>query len=460
MHLVSINDIAKITGGVLRQGRPAAEFRQIATDSRDLAPGSLFIALRGEKYDAHLFLEQAIAAGAAGLMVDREIRLPEKDTPVVEVADTLTGLQSLAAWNRNRCNIPMVGITGSTGKTTTKDILASVLNVRLRTEKTKDNYNNEIGLPLTVLQIDENCEAAVIEMGMRGPGQIDALCRIARPTIAVITNIGEAHMELLGTVDNIAAAKGEILDHIPEDGLAVLPANGAFIRREAGRCRGRVIYFGIEEDCEVSAKNIRSSRHGNYFTVEADGLNEEYFLPMPGRHNVLNALAAVAVSREIGLSADEIGRGLLQAVATQMRLEIINLGEVTVINDTYNANPTSVKAALQVLQEISSRGKKVAVLGDMLELGDSGAARHREVGAEAAAVGVDRLVTVGVMAAKIAEGAKDSGVAGCVVYPCADRAAAIEVLHRVIQPGDTLLVKGSRSMGMERIVEWLLRADK
>ena len=455
MHGVSLREIANITGGIIRQGDPTVKFTGISTDTRKLLPGSLFIALRGEKYDARQFLEQAIVAGAAGFIVDRPVELPGNNLPVLEVADTLLGLQNLAAWNRAQCNAPLVGVTGSAGKTSTKDVLASVLGARLRTIKTPGNFNNEIGLPLTLLQMDEKCEIAVVEMGMRGIGQIDSLCRIAKPTVAVITNIGEAHIELLGSIENIAKAKGEILDHIPADGFAVLPAADPLIHKEAERCRGKMIYFGLESDCDVFAKNIRADKKGNRFTVEAGGMEEDYFLPMPGRHNVLNALAAIAVSREIGLSPAEIRQGLFNAVITQMRSEILEYGEITVINDSYNANPASVKAALQFLQEVSAGRKMVAVLGDMLELGDRGVTGHKEVGAEAALTGVDRLVTVGERAANIAEGAKDSGMPGKNIFPCAGKGEAIETLRKTMQPGDVVLVKGSRSMGMEQIVEWI-----
>lgn len=454
MFEVSLEDIAKITGGIVRQGDPAAVFRRVGTDSRALEPGSLFFALRGDKFDAHEFLGPAIAAGAAGLVVDRPT--PVNNVPVVEAPDTLAGLQALASWNRSQGEAPLVGITGSSGKTSTKDILSSILSVRLRTVKTPGNYNNEIGLPLTVLQMDEHSEIAVVEMGMRGLGQIDALCRIARPTVAVITNIGEAHIELLGSVDNIAAAKGEILDHVPDNGCAVLPAAGAFIQREAGRCRGKVVFYGIEQDCAVSAKNIRANEGGSCFTVETEGFDHEFYLPIPGRHNVLNALAAIAVGLELGFSADEIGRGLRAAVISGMRQEIINTGNITIINDTYNANPDSVKAALQTLQEISAGRKTVAVLGGMMELGEREAAGHRVVGAAAAVVGVDRLVTVGSTAANIAVGAKASGMPEIRIYPCADKLEAGKTLNKIIQPGDVILVKGSRSMGMEQIVEQLI----
>ena len=455
MHGVSLKELATITGGVIKQGEPTAQFDRISTDTRKLLPGSLFIALRGEKYDALSFLGAAVAAGAAGLLVDRAIELPDQTLPVLEVADTLTALQNLAAWNRARWRRPLVGITGSTGKTSTKEILASILNVRWRTVKTPGNYNNEIGLPLTLLQIDAVSEAAVVEMGMRGFGQIDALCRMAKPTIGVITNTGEAHIELLGSVENIARAKGEILDHLPAYGFAVLPADSALLRQEARRCRGRVIYFGIEATGEVVAKNIQPVQAGSRFTVEADGAAEDYFLPMPGRHNVLNALAAIAVSREMGLSPAEIRQGLFNATVTQMRSEIVEYGAVTVINDAYNANPASVKAALQLLREVSAGRKMVAVLGDMLELGERGVAGHREVGAEAAWLEVDRLVTVGARAAHIAAGAQAAGLPPERIYPCAGKAEAQETLRQIMQPGDLVLVKGSRSMGMEQIVEWI-----
>jgi UDP-N-acetylmuramoyl-tripeptide--D-alanyl-D-alanine ligase len=349
----------------------------------------------------------------------------------------------------------VVGVTGSTGKTTTKDMVASVLETRLRTLKTAGNFNNEIGLPLTLLALDETCEAAVVEMAMRGPGEIDCLSRIARPDGAVITNIGETHLELLGTVSNIAAAKGELLEHIPPGGFALLNAESPYIRREAGRCRGKVIFFSMDSPADITAENIRPEGGGSRFTAVMDGGSHEFFLPVPGRHNVMNALAAIGVGLEMGLTAAEIARGLTAVSLTGMRLEMIEAGGLKIINDAYNANPASTKAALQVLVEQAGDRRAVAVLGDMLELGQRAAQGHREVGETTAGLGLDYLVAVGGLAAGAADGALAAGMPGDRVFRCEDNAGAVEILDKLLEDGDVVLVKGSRGMRMEQIVQHL-----
>jgi len=452
MKSATFGEIAQAINGNIIQGNPGIVISRVSTDSRRIEPGSLFFALRGTRYDAHQFLDQAIAAGAGGLVVDREVEAPI-DIPVIKAPDTLAALQALAASNRERCGIALIGVTGSTGKTTTKDMIAAVLGTRLRTIKTMGNYNNEIGLPLTLLNMDENSEVAVVEMGMRGPGEIDTLCRIAKPNGAVITNIGETHLELLGTVSNIAAAKGEILENIPTDGFAVLNAESPYMQREAKRCRGKVVFFGIEQECEITAKDITAENGGNRFTAEIAGYEGEFFLPVPGRHNVMNALAAIAVGRELGLSIEEMAEGLKTVTLSDMRLAIIEAGDIKIIDDTYNASPVSTGAALQVLKEVSCGKSTIAVLGDMLELGPRAAEGHLEVGSIAADLGVDGLVAVGDLASGIADGALRAGLPAGKIHRCADNQEAITVLNGILREGDVVLVKGSRGMHMEQIVE-------
>lgn len=455
MISLSIREIASAMRGSVIQGDPAAFFSSVATDTRKMRSGDLFFALAGERYDAHCFLSQAAAAGAGGLVVSRPDGLPPA-LPVVLVENTLTALQSLAAYNRQRSEVNLVGVTGSTGKTTTKDMIASVLGVRLHTLKSEGNFNNEIGLPLTLLELDENYEAAVVEMGMRGPGQIHSLCEIARPKAAVITNINETHLELLGTVSNTAAAKGEILEHVPAGGFAVLNAESPFIQREAGRCRGKVLYYGINQPAEIRGENIRAVGPGSRFDAVIGGKNHTFYLPVPGRHNIMNALAAIGVGLELGLTVEEIARGLAAVTLSGMRLEVIEGDSLTIINDAYNASPASTRAALSVLKDISTGRRSVAVLGDMLELGTRAREGHREVGETAAALGLDYLIAVGELAGHIAAGALDAGFPMERVSRCAAQDRAVEILEGLLQEGDVVLVKGSRGMRMERFVQYLL----
>lgn len=455
MKPFTLNKIAEVTGGEIIQGDPQTVLRSISTDTRKIKTGDLFFALTGENFDAHGFLHQAGQAGAGGLVVSRIDKFPSA-TPGILVDNTLAALQALAAFNRESCGVTVVGITGSTGKTTTKDMVASVLGTRFKTLKTTGNMNNEIGLPLTLLELDETYEAAVVEMGMRGPGEIDALCRLASPDAAVISNIGEAHLELLGSVSNIAAAKGEILEHIPPGGFALLNAESPFIIREAARCRGKIIFFGIDQPGDITAENIRPEGGGNRFTAVFESLRAEFFLPVPGRHNVMNALAAIGVGMKLGLSEKEIADGLAAVTLTGMRLETIDTGSHKIINDAYNASPASTKAALQVLKETAGARRKVAVLGNMLELGERAQAGHREVGETAAALAIDCLVTVGDLAVNIADGAAHKGLSGNRIFRCNDNQEAIGVLSKLLQPGDVVLIKGSRGMRMEQIVKSLI----
>ncbi|MCL6636155.1 MAG: UDP-N-acetylmuramoyl-tripeptide--D-alanyl-D-alanine ligase, partial [Peptococcaceae bacterium] len=374
---------------------------------------------------------------------------------VILVRSTLDALQRLARHNREKCGVPVIGITGSTGKTTTKDILAAILEARLAVVRTKGNLNNEIGLPLTLLTMDRACRAAVVEMAMRGPGEIDALCRIARPTAAVITNIGETHLERLGSVSNIAAAKGEILEHVPPQGFALIHRDSPYADREARRCRGRVITFGAAENADIFPLDIERVKGGSRFTAVIGGAKKDFFLPLPGRHNVINALAAIGAAIELGLTAEQAAEGLAAAVPTGMRLEISECGGITVIDDAYNANPASTMAALATQAELAAGRRRVAVLGSMFELGPRAVAGHREVGGQAASLGVDFLITVGDLAGEIAGGARDAGMPPERIARCGENREAVRILEKLLKKGDVVLVKGSRGMKMEQIVEFL-----
>lgn len=458
MITITIGEILNCTGGRLLQGDPGTKVSSVSTDSRRLKAGDLFFALAGENFDGHNFLAQAAQAGACGLVVMKEAGCPP-GIPVVLVPSTLLALQQVARHNRVMCKDALViGVTGSTGKTTAKDILAAILGARLPVVKTEGNLNNEIGLPLTLLEMDISCRAAVVEMAMRGPGEIDALCRIALPTGALITNIGETHLERLGSVSNIAAAKGEILDHVPETGFALLNADSPFVGREAERCRGRVTYFGSGPGADIYPVDIETGAAGSRFTASVKGDVNRFYLPLPGRHNVINALGAIGAAGELGLSAERIAAGLACATLTGMRLEIFDCGGLTIINDTYNASPASTRAALSTQLDVSGGRRRVAVLGNMFELGSRAEAGHREVGEQAAALSVDYLLAVGDLARGIAEGAAGSGMPGERIFTCDGREDAARLLDVLLRNGDVVLVKGSRGMKMEKIVEHLKKS--
>lgn len=456
MLTYQINEIAQITKGTLLQGDPQTQITGVITDSRKVKEGDLFVALKGQQVDGHDFLNKAVELGASALLVSQQPAELPSGVPVIKVADTLVALQQLGSHNRLKLNIPVIAVTGSNGKTSTKDMLAAVLQTRFKTLKTQGNFNNELGLPLTLLNLEEDHQAAIVEMGMRGLGQIDFLAGLAKPTGAVITNIGEAHLELLGSVHNIAQAKTEVLEHIPTEGFAVLNGDSPFIKELASRCKGKVWLYSLTEDADITASQLQPEGNGVRYQVKYPGGSGEIFLPVPGSHNVMNSLAAIGVGLQLGLSFQEIAQGLAQVELTHSRLEIIEKNGYTIINDTYNASPSSTKAALRVLQE-TAKGRRIAVLGNMYELGALEQSGHREVGEAAAAQEVATLVAVGDLAQFIAQGAGDAGLPQERVHHCATNSEALEVLQKILKPGDAILIKGSRGMRMEEIVQELTK---
>lgn len=422
----------------------------VSTDTRTVQPGSLFIALIGERFDGHAFIQQAVEQGAAGVIVScSESKLPP-EAAVFVVSDTRKALQDLAHFHRERFAIPVIAITGSNGKTTTKDMTGAVLQAARQVLKTAGNFNNEIGLPLTLLQLTAQHEAAIVEMGMRGLGQIAELAVIARPTIGIITNVGETHMELLGSLDNIAKAKAELAQALPSDGWLILNADNPYVYAMRKQTAAQVVTFGLSAEADVVATDIVTQDGRVAFTCCWQDRSIHIELPVPGRHNVYNALAAIAAGGVIGLSAEEICSGLASFTTGSMRFCVEQKGSYRVINDAYNASPMSMAAALATLAEVTS-GRRIAVLGDMLELGSAAEAAHRRVGCQAAEAGVAVVVALGELSRHLAAAAKQAGVPE-VVW-CADHTEAKRALMQLIQPGDTILFKGSRGMRMETVME-------
>ena len=447
----SLSEIVKATGGHWT-GSGGKYFRGISTDTRTVQPENLFIALVGEQFDGHEFVAQAAAKGAAGIIVSRPVTVPD-GVAVIEVQDTLAALQAVARFHRSRYHIPIIAVTGSNGKTTTKDMLAAVLSSRFRVLKTEANFNNEIGLPLTLLKLDSGHEAAVVEMGMRACGQIRELAEIALPTVGVVTNVGETHMEILGSIENIAAAKAELVEAMGPDDVVVLNADDPQVRAMQNKTQGRVVLYGLGTAAVVRAEHIVTGKNGDLITT-FDCIGPRGFFPVTlhtvGSHNVYNALAAIAVGWELGLQPEELAAGIGRFVPGAMRLEIRNYGEYTVINDVYNASPLSMAAALDTLAAIG-KGRKIAVLGDMLELGDTAAVAHRRIGQLAAEHGLDIVLTVGPLAEYIAVAAAEYGVK--IVHAFTSHQQAIEKLQCLLQPGDYILLKGSRGMKMETMLK-------
>ena len=466
MLTAAAETIAEATHGELVAGLATAMASDVVIDSRCATPGCVFVAIKGESMDGHDFCEAALRRGARVLVVNRagedlEALITvahEFDAAVVCVADTISALQALAVYHRSRLHCQVVGITGSTGKTTTKDFLNAVLGSKLRVVSTESNRNNEIGVPLTVLRASVDSDVLIIEMGMRGEGQITELAAIASPTIGLVTNIGTSHIELLGSQEAIASAKAELIRSLPDDGAAFLNGDDAYSGLLAVGSAAPVTYYGLTAVCSVTARDVvvdEASRPS--FVLDSPQGEACMTLPLPGRHNVYNALAAAAVSLHLGFAPEEIAAALGSVTVTDMRMQVFSAASgVTVINDAYNANPVSMRAAIETLAEMTGAARRIAVLGDMAELGSLTELAHFRLGEQVARLDVDVLVTVGPRAARIGDGALAETMEPDSVRICATTAEALEVLDDVLQPGDAVLVKGSRVMGMESIVEGIV----
>jgi UDP-N-acetylmuramoyl-tripeptide--D-alanyl-D-alanine ligase len=449
---VNLSTIATWAEGEVSRGNAAAETGVVLTDSRALTKGALFVALRGDKFDGHAFLRQAAEAGAVGAIAEEAPADLPGDFAVIKVKDTLTALQQLAASYRRTLPAKVVNITGSSGKTSTKDYTAAVLAERGRVAKTEGNLNNHIGLPLTILRASARDEFGVFEIGMNHPGEIAPLARISRPDSAVITNIGDAHIEYMGSREAIAQEKGMVAEAVGADGFVVMPSDDPFTDSIAARTHARMIRAGLEHG-DVHASNVRADCGGSRFTVHARGRELEGHIEAPGRHMVKNAMLAVAVGLEYGLPLEACIEGLSRAKLTKGRLERKTVRGISILDDSYNANPESMVAALETLGQMP--GRKIAVLGQMNELGAESERGHWRVGKAAAREKIDCLITVGGIAAGIAEAAREHGIKTALTLKDVPEAAAL--LRSMVRNGDTVLIKGSRSVKMETIIEELAR---
>ncbi len=449
MNLTSLKDIASMCGGQLLQGRPSDLVSEVSTDSRSVRDGQLFVALKGDNFDAHDFLAEVDEKGAAAIIVsDLNAATEGVKCAIIHVRDTLTALQQLALFYRRKLDLFTVGVTGSNGKTSTKDFIVSVLSQRYGVNGTAGNFNNHIGLPLTVLKTDQRHQCGVWEMGMSHPGEIEILAEIAAPTTGVITNVGRAHIEFMKTREAIAEEKGMLAEALPQDGLLVLGAADDFTQAISGRSAARTVTVGIELG-DIQARNLANTETGQRFDLVMDGETTAVEIPVPGRHMVMNALFAAAVGRERGLSRHDIAEGLRGVRLAGGRLQKKDVRGVIVIDDSYNANPDSMRAALSVLKDQPCTGKRAAVFGKMGELGDTSEAEHRSLGEAVGASGIDLLVTVGEDGKVIGDGA--GGALDAATFASHEEAGAF--LRETLRPGDVMLVKGSRSAAMEKVIK-------
>jgi len=443
--------VLEATQGRLAGGAAPDVFRGVSTDSRSVPRGALFVALKGEQFDGHDFVAGAFERGAAAALVSREVAAG----PLIVVSDTLEALGALAAAHRSVMSARVVAITGSTGKTTTKEMIAAVFSRGWKTARTPGNYNNEIGVPLALLELEASHQAVVVELAMRGKGQIDYLARMARPQVGVITNIGLSHLELLGSREAIAEAKSELLGHLPEEGAAVLNGDDEFFSFLKARTPCRAISFGRGEKADVRVEDVVVGSDGNTeFVLRGWWGDHRISLRTAGRHHALNAAAAAGAAMAAGAEAEWVGPGLEAFEGAEMRGRIVKArGGFTIIDDCYNAAPDSMRVALELLADLAGGGKW-AVLGDMKELGPMAAEWHREVGESAGGLELAGLVTVGELARHIAAGARER-LSSNRVIEASDNEEVVRIIADRLSAGDVVLVKGSRAMKMEEIVRRL-----
>ncbi len=458
MKSLKIDYIVDSIEGEIIQGNTDSEIKGVSIDSRTINTGELFFAIIGEKNDGHNYIAEAIRNGATAVVVDRKVEVNNNIT-VIKVKDTTHALQELArAYRLLLKHLKVVAITGSAGKTSTKDMIASLLEEKYKTKKTKGNLNNYYGLPLTILGFNGDEEVAVLELGMSALGEIKLLSSIAKPDIAVITNVGETHLETLGSIENVAKGKSELIASLASNGIAVLNYDNDYVREMKRVFNGKkIIYYGLSSEADIYADDIINLSSSSVdFTIHYHGETVKLNIDRPGRHNVYNAISAIAVARLLELNWENIKAGFSNVEYSALRWDVKKSNNgITIINDTYNANPLSMEAVIEAV--CSMEGNRIIVaLGAMLELGDREKEAHLELGQYLKNMQIDTLLTVGEIASIIADGAENAGMEVSRVKRVKNNQEAFDYLNDYLKPGDILLVKGSRGNKMEEIVKGLL----
>lgn len=448
MRSIQIEDVIKAVKGKCNSDNTEKLINRVCTDSRKINKNDLYIALEGEVFDGHDFVNSAIENGATAVVVSKQVDLL-KDIPLILVEDTQQALWDLATYYRTLMAKPVIAITGSVGKTSTKDMVATTLGARFNVHKSQGNFNNHIGMPMTLLGLEEAHDLAVVEMGMRGLGEIQALTHIARPNIGIITNIGISHIERLGSQDNILKAKLEIVEGLDESGLLILNANDPMLSQVNPNIYDRIVYIGIDTPCHYQAYSvIDKGEEGVSFKIQLQGEEYDINIPAVGKHNVHNALFGIACGIELGMRPKEIVEGIQTYVSEKMRLNIIEKDGIKFIDDCYNASPDSMKAGLQVLRSLAKQ-RATAVLGNMFELGDMASEAHCAVGQLCAELNIDFTAIIGENAQDLARGIGDE-----TRYAIFDsHEEIVDYLKVNLSLGDVVFIKGSRGMKMERILE-------
>ena len=456
MNEVCLGEIQQWTDaelvGILSEGW---EPPGISIDTRTIAKGDLFLALEGPNFDGHEFIEQAFESGACGALVNRNRveRGGKASGPLLMVQSPLEALGEIARNYRRRFELPVIGVVGSAGKTTVKEMVAAVLGRKYRVLKTAGNENNEVGVPQTLLQLTQKHEAVVLELAARKIGDIEYLCSIAQPQIGLLLNIGTAHIEFFGSVEGVAKAKGELLEYLDESCLALVNADDCVVVKEVKRTKGRLLTFSLERESQFRGEGLVLDQEGRgHFSLH----NFSFALQVPGRHNVYNALAAATVGRVLEVPWEDIQEALDSFQAVSMRGEFLRNNGIGIINDVYNANPESVQAALSLLADLDADGgRKVVVLGDMLELGVRGAELHAGIGRRLSELDIDYLIATGPLSKETVKAARKAGMDERRARHFADKAVLSDHLKAVLQEKDIVLVKGSRGMKLEEVVERL-----
>lgn len=452
MDPISISDLLVATGGHAADGLDRdINFNQVVIDSRQVTPGSVFWALPGTLCDGHDFVRDACQRGAAFCVVNSDRN--DWGGPVVKVAHTGAALSRFAQWYREQLEPLVIGVTGSVGKTTTREMIHAALSADHCGIRSIANYNNEIGLPLSLFQLEKSHDYGVLEMGACHSGDIRDLCAIAQPEVGVITGIAPVHIEKFGSLEQIIQTKAELLQALPSDGFAVVNGDCPHAQSVAAYANCPVIFVGESQENEYRATNVRASQHQLSFSVR----EHEYHIPVSGRHHLSAALSAVAVATEVGMTAEQIAEGLLRFTTAAGRCQIKQIGPWTIIDDSYNANPTSMRAACQLMQAWKTGNKKIAVVGDMLELGEEAGRYHHDLGIQIAQSDIDCLLAYGDNAHNVIAGAFEAGMDAHQMAECPMFESLLMNLDCWLEAGDVLLVKGSRTMRMERVVEWATR---
>lgn len=448
---LNLQEIVKATKGALLKEADVKEIKAVSTDTRKIEEGTMFIALKGENFNGNNYVLDAFNKGAKIAIVDEvkcDLNELKEDVALIKVKNTGRALMDLAKFYREKLGLKVVGITGSAGKTSTKDLVAAVLSDKYKVFKTKGNFNNEIGLPLMILELDSTYDVAILEMGMRGLGQIKELAEIASPDLGIITNIGISHIEILKTRENILKAKMEIATFFDKNNTLVVCGNDDFLGA-LPEAKYKIVKTGVGENFEIGAKNIALEELSSKFTVYDGEKEEEFSLDMPGEHNISNLMLGIAIAKELGVSFEEMKRGLKNIEATSMRLELIKKEGFSILNDCYNSSPVAVKSAIDVMKNIEGK-RRIAVLGTMRELGHKSEEAHMEIGKYAKENGIEKVLCFGDFSENIKEGYGE----GCTVYE--NKEELIKDLLNIICEGDIILIKASRSLKFEEITKALL----